>query len=239
MRVSFRQTKRLFNTKQLLDTIGNKTNLYLFRKQLEKDGRFQIDLSEFYSTSAKFSIPENEAKVLVNEWNKLGLVILENQNVIIKPEIVYKKFHDSFNLTNEVSALKDKVEKITKELASLDVIKNDIDDRARASLRRVAWMSSLYLTVQLGVLMHMTWIDYGWDVVEPLSYFCSFLTVYIGAIYFMFFKGEYQYEDVYVKMFKSKTAKLYIKEKFDIANYEKLKTDLEELNKQIEIKALI
>lgn len=231
--------KRLYSTRSLLEKIGKNTNFHLLRKKLEKEERYQMPLLEFLALSQNFGVSESEAKTLIQNWNDSGVFMLDKDNVILKPELIYKKFYDSVQVKDVYFKLTQEKEKLLEQIAPLEQQKSVLDLEAKKSLTRVSWFTTLYLTFQLGVLMHMTWIDYGWDVVEPLTYFCTFSVAYIGVVYYTLFNSEYQYPDVYTKLFNRKKVKIYCKKGFDIALYEKLKKELERIELEITTQKLL
>lgn len=231
--------RRLYSKHSLLEQVSKNTNFHLLRKKLEKEERYQIPVLEFLALSQNFGVSENDAKALVQNWSESGVFLLENDNLIIKPELIYKKFYDSVQVKDEVFNLQQEKEKLEQQIAPLEQQKSVLDLLAKKSLTRTSWASTVYLTFQLGVLMHMTWIDYGWDVVEPLTYFCTFSVAYIGVIYYTLFKQEYQYDDVYTRLLKRKKAKIYSKNSFDIATYEKIKEAIAKIEQEISAKKLL
>ena len=52
------------------------------------------------------------------------------------------------------------------------------------------------MSVQFGVLARLTWWEYSWDIMEPVTYFVTYGTAIIAYSYFVLTKQEYMYNDV-------------------------------------------
>ena len=61
------------------------------------------------------------------------------------------------------------------------------------------------MSVQFGVLARLTWWEYSWDIMEPVTYFVTYGTAIIAYSYFVLTKQEYLYNDVgmYISIFFS------------------------------------
>lgn len=49
----------------------------------------------------------------------------------------------------------------------------------------MVWFGLVAMCVQAGVLARLTWFDYSWDIVEPISYFVSYSAVIGVYAYFV------------------------------------------------------
>jgi hypothetical protein len=145
-----------------LKTYQKKTNFFLIRKALEKDERFSISNSDFLGVCQQHGVSEEEAKKLLTSFDESGVFIQDQNNVVIKPNLVYQKFYETVGAVDEnIEKKKQESDEIEEKLKSLEVIKLEIDTKAKKSINAVAWLSTMYLTAQMGTLMHMTWVDYG------------------------------------------------------------------------------
>ncbi|EPY40142.1 hypothetical protein AGDE_03786 [Angomonas deanei] len=46
------------------------------------------------------------------------------------------------------------------------------------------------------VLAYLTFLVYGWDIMEPVTFFITSLTALASYMYFLYFNAEHTYEDV-------------------------------------------
>lgn len=47
------------------------------------------------------------------------------------------------------------------------------------------WLGLGMMSLQAGVLARMTWFEYSWDIVEPISYFVSYSAIIGVYVYFV------------------------------------------------------
>ena len=52
------------------------------------------------------------------------------------------------------------------------------------------------MSVQFGVLARLTWWEYSWDIMEPVTYFVTYGTGIVAYAYFVLTKQEYLFNDV-------------------------------------------
>ena len=50
-------------------------------------------------------------------------------------------------------------------------------------------------TYQFGVLARLTWWEYSWDIMEPVTYFVTYGTAMAAYAYFVLTKTEYLFND--------------------------------------------
>jgi hypothetical protein len=49
----------------------------------------------------------------------------------------------------------------------------------------MVWLGLGLMSIQAGILARLTWFDYSWDIVEPISYFVSYSAVIGVYAYFV------------------------------------------------------
>ena len=142
----FKLTKKLLNA-GTFNKYQQKTNFFLIRKALERYERFSIPKSEFVDVCKQHGVSEEEASKLSDSFDKSGVFIQDNDNIIIKPNIVYKKlFQATETDQQQISKIKLEIEEIEGKLSELDVIKEPLDSKARRIVSGLACTTTIYLT---------------------------------------------------------------------------------------------
>jgi len=80
----------------------------------------------------------------------------------------------------------------------------------------------VFLGVLVGqwvVLARLTWWEFNWDVMEPITYFVTFGSVIVGYVYFMVTKKDYGYENWRRSVVAKRMYKLYVQNGFPIDKY--------------------
>ena len=90
----FKLTKKLLNA-GTFNKYQQKTNFFLIRKALERYERFSIPKSEFVDVCKQHGVSEEEASKLSDSFDKSGVFIQDNDNIIIKPNISGTSVHQN------------------------------------------------------------------------------------------------------------------------------------------------
>ncbi|KAJ3264074.1 hypothetical protein HK104_006528 [Borealophlyctis nickersoniae] len=128
------------------------------------------------------------------------------------------------------------LEKVEAELLPLQERKRQLDLRAATTSRRLAWFGLGALCAQWGLMARLTWWEYSWDVMEPISYFLGAGTGILGYMFYVVTSREYTYESLSAITVTRQQARLYRRTKFDVRRYSELtdrKVELEEKIEQI------
>jgi hypothetical protein len=72
---------------------------------------------------------------------------------------------------------------LRSELETLATAKAKLDKLAEREADRGIWIGGLIPLATFAVLFRMTYWEFSWDIVEPLSFFCSSM----GPIVFFYF----------------------------------------------------
>ena len=57
----------------------------------------------------------------------------------------------------------------------------------------MVWFGLVAMGVQAGIMARLTWFDYSWDIVEPISYFVTYAAVVGVYAYFVLTRKVYTY----------------------------------------------
>lgn len=85
------------------------------------------------------------------------------------------------------------------------------------------WGGLAYMATQFGILARLTWWEYSWDIMEPVTYFITYGSAMAMYAYFVMTRQEYVYpeaRDRQYLLFFHKGAK---KSRFDLEKYNELK----------------
>jgi calcium uniporter protein, mitochondrial len=80
---------------------------------------------------------------------------------------------DTFDKDREQKLLLE-LERINAELEPMEKKKLELALQAKKHTNRMIWLGLGLMGTQLGILARLTWFDYSWDIVEPISYFVSY-----------------------------------------------------------------
>ncbi|EFP11657.1 hypothetical protein CRE_30283 [Caenorhabditis remanei] len=154
---------------------------------------------------------------------------------------------DEYKLSREKKLLL-QLENAETLLAPLHEAKQRIEQECEAHTDRVMWSGFAAMGVQTGLFARLTWWEYSWDIMEPVTYFATYSTVcatfgyylytkqvrnqriiQIANKYFQSFEYPSARERVYTKQFYRRAQK----QNFDIERYNRLVNEVEDLRNQL------
>jgi len=124
-------------------------------------------------------------------------------------------------------------EKETDDVLENDILKVEFKDLlnkkeeaeriADRSVKRIGLSVGMYLVAQNVALAYGVWVEYSWDVMEPICYFLNLGVASWGAIYFALAKRENSYKNLYQVIRDRRRIRMYSKYDVDLQRYTFLK----------------
>lgn len=118
-------------------------------------------------------------------------------------------------LTAENDPMRDELKKLLEK-------KEEIDILAHKQMRRVLWCGLGFGVTTLSLFFRLTFWEFSWDVMEPITFFTTTTGLVIGYAYFMFTSRDPTYQDFMKRLFLSRQRKLYKRYNFDVGRYKEL-----------------
>ena len=76
------------------------------------------------------------------------------------------------------------LEKVQAELVPLEEKALELGLFASKRTNTMAWVGLGLMSVQFGILARLTWWEYSWDIMEPVTYFVTYGTAMLTYAYF-------------------------------------------------------
>lgn len=64
-------------------------------------------------------------------------------------------------------------------------VKEELNKKAQRRTTWVLWGGMAYMATQFGILARLTWWEYSWDIMEPVTYFITYGTAMAMYAYFV------------------------------------------------------
>ncbi|RMZ94624.1 calcium uniporter mitochondrial isoform X2 [Brachionus plicatilis] len=122
--------------------------------------------------------------------------------------------------------ISDEIEKLKSDLEPLENVRRDLEQKAKRHTNRMIWLGLGLMSMQAGILARLTWFDYSWDIVEPISYFVSYSAVIGVYAYYVLTRKEYGYESASDRVFLRHFHKNAMKNDLDIKKYNQIKDSI-------------
>jgi len=68
------------------------------------------------------------------------------------------------------------LELLQKELKPLEQQRQELIEHAEGRTSSLTWVGLGLMSVQFGILARLTWWEYSWDIMEPVTYFVTYGT---------------------------------------------------------------
>uniref|UniRef100_UPI00398F75D4 calcium uniporter protein, mitochondrial isoform X2 n=1 Tax=Pristiophorus japonicus TaxID=55135 RepID=UPI00398F75D4 len=119
--------------------------------------------------------------------------------------------------------LKTRVEELSAQLEPLEKVKLELARKADKRSMWVLWGGMAFMATQFGILARLTWWEYSWDIMEPVTYFITYGTAMAMYAYFVITRQEYIYPDARDRQYLHFFHKGANRTEFDIEKYNQLK----------------
>ncbi|VDN54619.1 unnamed protein product [Dracunculus medinensis] len=197
-----------------LYTLGNRIAGSTSIENLILLGDFKIRINDEFYVVRVPSIYENDlTSVKIND----KLQCIDDLRAMIA------SLHASLNI-NEFKLereriLLQKLEEINDELKILEKVKLEIEIECKAHSERIMWTALIFMCLQAGFFARLTWWEYSWDIMEPITYFATFATAIASFAYYLYTKQSSEISDMKNRYYIIRFHKLAVKKNFDIVKY--------------------
>ena len=106
-----------------------------------------------------------------------------------------------------------------EELKKLQAQLEDINKLAHKQVRRILWSGLGFLITQVGLFFRLTFWEFSWDVMEPITFFTTTTSLVVGYAYFLITARDPTYRDFMERMFESRQRKLIQRQNFNLDKY--------------------
>jgi len=140
------------------------------------------------------------------------------------------QLHSSLNITDhqllQESQLEKQLETLKSDLEPMEERRKALEEKSHARTKRLTWLGLGLMGIQFGFLARLTWWEYSWDVMEPVTYFVTYGTVMGMYAYYCVTRQEYEFSAAYdrenLKWFHKRAKKV----EFNVEDYNKLRESI-------------
>jgi len=210
------------NKERMLFSLKGDTTVKGFIHTLKEEDSTIQNATIYSGDGAKISANTSFADIVGKPFQ----IILNSQRYTISPALVAAS--EEANL-----AVNDEFEQMKKEIMPLYLEKRKMDKRASRAANLFVYGGLGYLVAQWAILARMTWWEFNWDIMEPVTYFITFGTAVIGYAYFALTKREYTYNDLREAFANRRMYNRYVSGKFDLERYYALEYKLRQKDPEV------
>jgi len=159
----------------------------------------------------------------------------ERVDIGVTAERVVKYYVRIPQFEQRVAPLRREIAELKQEYDVLDSVKRELDQVAAKSGSKVAILGFSSLVFYWCVMFHYVFFtEYGWDVMEPISYFFGVGFAICSYAWWLLFSKEYTYDSLKHVALTQRQTQLYSQRQFDLRRHERLQQEINVLEKQIE-----
>ncbi|KAH9379692.1 hypothetical protein HPB48_020469 [Haemaphysalis longicornis] len=114
---------------------------------------------------------------------------------------LYESLTVSEHQLEQERKLLDRLYAVKEQLVPLEQKKQELMTLSRRRTTFLSWLGLGLMSVQFGVLARLTWWEYSWDIMEPVSYFVGYATTMAMYAYFVVTRQDYVLPDVRNRLF--------------------------------------
>ncbi|KAM0873278.1 hypothetical protein ACQ4PT_038178 [Festuca glaucescens] len=155
-----------------------------------------------------------EATALAGALDDAGVVLLFRDKVYLQPDKIVDLVRKAMPL-----ALAPEDDPRKEELKQLQTQLEDINKLAHKQVRRILWSGLGFLITQMGLFFRLTFWEFSWDVMEPITFFTTTTGLVVGYAYFLITSRDPTYRDFMERLFQSRQRKLIQRQNFNLDRY--------------------
>ncbi|XP_074010786.1 calcium uniporter protein, mitochondrial isoform X1 [Numenius arquata] len=229
-----RRERCQFTLKPISDSVG------VFLQQLQAEDRgidrvaiYSADGTRVASSTGIDLLLLDDFKLIINDVTyhvrppKRELLSHENATTLNDVKTLVQQLYTALCIEehqlNKEKELIGRLEELKEQLAPLEKVRMELSRKAEKRTTLVLWGGLAYMATQFGILARLTWWEYSWDIMEPVTYFITYGSAMAMYAYFVMTRQEYVYPDARDRqylLFFHKGAK---KTRFDLEKYNQLK----------------
>ncbi|XP_033111300.1 calcium uniporter protein, mitochondrial-like [Anneissia japonica] len=113
------------------------------------------------------------------------------------------------------------------------LLKSELDIRAAKRTNLVIWGGLGYMALQFGLLARLTWWEYSWDIVEPITYFVTYGSAMALYSYYVLTKQDYSNPAAADRQYLIFFHRFAKRKQLDIAAYNNLKEKVAQVEQDL------
>lgn len=205
-------------------------------------GKLHIAYAEALAVAARAGLSEVETLAALHRLHDSGRILfygdshLLSDTIFLKPERVRTGLRATFHgltASERAAAAAERtrvVNLLVERLQPLVDRKEVLDRRAARFASTIMWGGYAFAAGQLAFIARLTWWEFSWDVMEPISYCLGVLNVSIFyAFYLMRGADVDSYASLEAYFTEKRKRRLYRRYNLDLAEHEILMRTLEHL----------
>jgi calcium uniporter protein, mitochondrial len=220
--------------KNIIDNVLDTRNVQSLRARLD-----EIKYTKEFVTMERFALLCEECGC-VDKSPMQYVEIMKNAGVVVQIEdyIYLEPQHITRAVINALPGVPSRIYGVADaELKKLneeyDQMREKVilaEKRAARRANQLLYGGFLILCAQLAVFVRFTYVEFSWDVMEPISYFVGLMNVIMGYMYFMYTQRDFSFGTWQNQVMQSAIDRQLRSGAFDVSKYEQMSRKLRRRN---------
>ena len=212
--------------KNIVENVLNTRNVQDLRERLEeiKYTKEFITLERFGEVCRECGCTEKKPEEYVDVMKNAGLVIQIEDYVYLEPQNITRAVINALpGVPSRIYGVSDtELKKLNEEYDQMREKVVLAEKRAQRRANQLLYGGLVVLSAQLAMFIRFTYVEFSWDVMEPISYFVGLANVIMGYIYFMFTQRDFSFGTWQSQMMQNAMNRQLKTGKFDVDKYEQM-----------------
>nr|XP_019944530.1 PREDICTED: calcium uniporter protein, mitochondrial [Paralichthys olivaceus] len=191
-----RRERCQFTLKPLSDCVG------VFLQQLQAEDRgidrvaiYSIDGARVASSTGIDILLLDDFKLVINDTTHLvrpprrELLPHEEAERLNDVKFLVQQLYTTLRIEDHQLSkereLIGRLEDLNSQIRPLEKVREELSKKAERRTTWVLWGGMAYMATQFGILARLTWWEYSWDIMEPVTYFITYGTAMAMYAYFV------------------------------------------------------
>ncbi|XP_037514816.1 calcium uniporter protein, mitochondrial [Rhipicephalus sanguineus] len=146
---------------------------------------------------------------------------------------LYESLTVSEHQLEQERKLLDRLHSVKEQLGPLERKKSELMSLSQRRTTLLSWLGLGLMGVQFGILARLTWWEYSWDIMEPVTYFITYGTTMAMYAYFVVTRQDYVLPEVRDRQFLISFYKFARRQGMDVSRYNALRDELYEIEEEL------
>eukprot|EP00054_Salpingoeca_dolichothecata_P001985 m.21406 g.21406 ORF g.21406 m.21406 type:complete len:122 (+) comp12687_c0_seq3:637-1002(+) len=116
----------------------------------------------------------------------------------------------------------------------MNKLRSDLEGKGRTRAQFAAFGGLAFMALQWGFLARLTWWEYSWDLMEPVTYFITTGNGIAFMIYYIVTRQDFEYASAFESTHVKALHKLAKRKGLDVNTYNKNIVKLKELEDELQ-----
>mmetsp|Transcript_23454 Transcript_23454/g.79842 ORF Transcript_23454/g.79842 Transcript_23454/m.79842 type:complete len:301 (-) Transcript_23454:802-1704(-) len=193
---------------------------------LVHEGNTSLTVEHFYSVAQGVGAAPDDvaAAELLASLHVSGVVLRHGNAVFLQPDEVLDKVIAALPEATCTQARQEELDELVKKFEAAE-------RSASFNTNMMRFGGLMCLIGQFGIFYWLTYVEYGWDIMEPAAYFYAGAQGILFYLYYMGTHKEFTWEGYFDRRKSNKYDKLLAAQKLDKAQYHRLVAQMKRISK--------